>query len=144
MNVEAVEKKTILIKKTDFVKYKSVFDLFKILYNIYKMLNAQNHLDYCYCNQKKPQCWLCKFDEYVKYNDFKNELLRYGENEYRMLNLADKFWFYIRKIKRDVEQLNTNEIIALNFFNEQYKNGEMCFEDITKNDIIKFNKEYKV
>ena len=29
MNVKAVEKKTILIKKTDFVKYKSVFDLFK-------------------------------------------------------------------------------------------------------------------
>ena len=106
------------------------------------MLNAQNHLDYCYCNQKNPQCWLCKFDEYVKYNDFKNELLRYQENEYRMLNLADKFWFYIRKIKRDVEQLNANEIIALNFFNEQYKNGEMCFEDIIKNDIIKFNEEY--
>ena len=106
------------------------------------MLNAQNHLDYCYCNQKNPQCWLCKFDEYVKYNDFKNELLRYQENEYRMLNLADKFWFYIRKIKRDVEQLNANEIIALNFFNEQYKNGEKCFEDIIKNDIIKFNEEY--
>ena len=53
MNVEAVEKKTILIKNPDFVKYESVFDLFKILYNIYKMLNAQNHLDYCYCIEKK-------------------------------------------------------------------------------------------
>ena len=142
MNVKAVEKKMILIKQTDFVKYESVFDLFKILYHIYKMLNAQNHLDYCYCNEKKTQCWLCKFIEYVKYNDLKNELLRYRENEYRMLNLADKFWFYIRKIKRDVEQLNTNEIIALNFFNEQYKNGEMSFEDIIKNDIIEFNKKY--
>ena len=58
-----------------------------------------------------------------------------------MLDLADKFWFYIRKIKKDVEQLNTNKIIALNFFNEQYKNGEMCFEDIIKNDIIKFNND---
>ena len=65
----------------------------------------------------------------------------YRENECRMLDLADKFWFYIRKIKKDVEQLNTNKIIALNFFNEQYKNGEMCFEDIIKNDIIKFNND---
>ena len=104
------------------------------------MLNAQNHLDYCYCNEKKPQCWLCKFSEYVKYNDLKNELLCYRENEYKMLDLANKFWFYIRKIKKDVEQLEANEIV-LNFFNEQYKNREMCFEDIIKNDIIKFNKE---
>ena len=135
MNVEAIEKK-------DFVKYDSVFDLFKILYNIYKMLNAENHLDYCYCNEKKTQCWLCKFSEYIKYNNLKNHLLCYRENECKMLNLADKFWFYIRKIKKDVEQLNTNEIIALNFFNEQYKNREMCFEDIIKNDIIKFNEKY--
>ena len=127
-------------KKTDFVKYESVFDLFKILYNIYKMLNAQDYLDYCYCNQKKPQCWLCKFSEYVKYNDLKNQLLRYRENECRMLDLADKFWFYIRKIKNDVEQLNS-KITALNFFNEEYKHGGMSFEDIIKNDIIKFNKQ---
>ena len=58
-----------------------------------------------------------------------------------MLALANKFWFYIRKIKKDVEQLEANEIV-LNLFNEQYKNREMCFEDIIKNDIIKFNKEY--
>ena len=141
MNVEAVEKKTILIKEPT-LSNTNLYLIYLKFCIIYKMLNAQNHLDYCYCNQKKPQCWLCKFDEYVKYNDFKNELLRYRENEYRMLNLADKFWFYIRKIKRDVEQLNANEIIALNFFNEQYKNGEMCFEDIIKNDIIKFNEEY--
>ena len=85
---------------------------------------------------------MCKLAEYVKYNDFKNELLRYRENKYRMLNIADKFWFYIRKIKEDVEQLDANEKIALKFFNEQYKNEKMCFEDIIKNDIIKFNKEY--
>ena len=79
--------------------------------NLY--LIAQNHLDYCYCNQKKNQCWLCKFAEYVKYNDFKNELLRYRENEYRMLNVTDKFWFYIRKIKKDIKELDPNEKIAL-------------------------------
>ena len=37
MNVHAVEKKTIVIKTEEFVKYETVFDLFKILYNIYKM-----------------------------------------------------------------------------------------------------------
>ena len=142
MNVHAVEKKTILITTEEFVKYKTVFDLFKILYNIYKMLNAQKHLDYCYCNQRKSQCWLCKFGEYVKYNDFKNELLRYRENEYRMLNIADKFWFYIRKIRKDMKELDPNEKIALDFFNEQYDSGTTSFEDIIKNDIIEFNEKY--
>ena len=85
---------------------------------------------------------MCKFAEYVKYNDFKNELLRYRENEYRMLNVTDKFWFYIRKIKKDIKELDPNEKIALDFFNEQYESGEMCFEDIIKNDIIKFNEKY--
>ena len=106
------------------------------------MFNAQNHLDYYYCNQNKNQCWLCKFAKYVKYNEFENDLLRYRENENKMLNAAEKFWFYIRKIKRDTEQQDTNEKIALEFFNEQYKSGKMCFEDIIKNDIIKFNEKY--
>ena len=82
------------------------------------MINAQKHLDYCYCNQRKSQCWLCKFAEYVKYNDFKNELLRYRENEYRMLNIAGKVWFYIKKIRKDIKELDPNEKIALDFFNE--------------------------
>ena len=108
--------------KTDFVKYKTVFDLFKILYNICKMLNEQNYLDYCYCNQKKSQCWVCKFSDYIKYNNLKNQLLRYRENESKMLDLADKFWFYIRKIKKDVEQFN---VIGLNFFDE-FNNNNNC------------------
>ena len=106
------------------------------------MFNAQNHLDYCYCNQNKNQCWLCKFAEYVKYNEFENDLLCYRENENKMLNAAEKFWFYIRKIKRDTEQQDINEKIALEFVNEQYKSGKMCFEDIIKNDINKFNEKY--
>ena len=53
MNVDTVGKKTISITTGDFVKYKNVLDLFKIMYNIYKMVNAQKHLNYCYCNQKK-------------------------------------------------------------------------------------------
>ena len=142
MNVHAVEKKTILIKTEEFVKYETVFDLFKILYNIYKMLNAQKHLDYCYCNQRKSQCWLCKLGEYVKYNDFKNELLRYRKNEYRMLNIADKFWFYIRKIKKDMKELHDDDKLALDFFNQQFDCGTTCFDDIIKNDIIEFNEKY--
>ena len=115
MNVHAVEKKTIVIKTEEFVKYETVFDLFKIFYNIYKMLNAQKHLDYCYCNQRKSQYWLWKLGEYVKYNDFKNELLRYRKNEYRMLNIADKFWFYIRKIKKGMKELHDDDKLALDF-----------------------------
>ena len=141
MNVHAVEKKTILIK-TEFVKYETVFDLFKNLYNICKMFNAENHLDYCYCNEKKNQCWLCKFAECVKYNEFENHLLRYREHENRLLDIAEKFWFYIRKIKRDIERKDTNEKSPLEFFNEQFKSVEMFFDDIIKNDIAKFNEKY--
>ena len=142
MNVDTVGKKTISITTGDFVKYKNVLDLFKIMYNIYKMVNAQKHLDYCYCNQKKSQCWLCKFSEYVKYNNFKNQSLRYRENKHELLNIADKVWFYIRKIKKDMREVSPNEKIALDFFDEQYNSDTTSFEDIIKNDIIEFNKKY--
>ena len=142
MNVHAVEKKTILIKTEEFVKYETVFDLFKILYNIYKMSNAQKHLDYCYCNQRKSQCWLCKFAEYIKFNNFGNELLRYRQNEYRLLNLADKVWFYIRKIRKDMKELHDDDKLALDFFNQQFDCGTTCFDDIIQNDIIQFNEKY--
>ena len=142
MNVHAVEKKTILIKTEEFVKYETVFDLFKILYNIYKMSNAQKHLDYCYCNQRKSQCWLCKFAEYIKFNNFGNELLRYRQNEYRLLNLADKVWFYIKKIRKDMKELHDDDKLALDFFNQQFDCGTTCFDDIIQNDIIQFNEKY--
>ena len=142
MNVHAVEKKTIVIKTKEFVKYETVFDLFKILHNIYKMSNAQKHLDYCYCNQRKSQCWLCKFAEYIKFNNFGNELLRYRQNEYRLLNLADKVWFYINKIRKDMKELHDDDKLALDFFNQQFDCGTTCFDDIIKNDIIQFNQKY--
>ena len=140
MNVHTTEKKTIVIK-TEFVKYNSVLDLFQQLYNINKMFNAEQHLDYCYCNEKKTQCWLCKFSEYVKYNEFGDHLLRFRENEYRLLNVAEKFWFYISKIKRDIEREETDER-CLEFFNEKFKSVEMVFDDIIKNDIKMFNEKY--
>ena len=133
MNVHAVEKKTIVIK-TEFVKYKTVFDLFKILYSICKMLNTQKHFDYCYCNEGKTQCWLCKFGEYVKNNDVKNDLLRYRQQEDRLLDIADNFWFYIRKIRKDMRE--KDDMHVLTFFDLIVQN------DIIENDIIKFDEEY--
>ena len=32
----------------------SVCHLFEILFHVLKMLEEENHLDYCYCNEKKP------------------------------------------------------------------------------------------
>ena len=110
MNVQPTE------KKVDFIKYESVFHLFEILFHVLKMLDEKNHLDYCYCNEKKKtQCWLCKFSEYVKYNNLKNHLLRYRQNESQMLDIAEKFWFYIKKIKEEAKQLNVDEIKFYNF-----------------------------
>ena len=85
---------------------------------------------------------MCKFSEYVKYNNFKNQLLRYRENKHELLNIADKVWFYIRKIKKDMREVSPNEKIALDFFDEQYNSDTTSFEDIIKNDIIEFNKKY--
>ena len=110
MNVQVKE------KKVDFIKYESVFHLFEILFHILKMLEEEeNHLDYCYCNEKKTQCWLSKFSEYVKYNNLKNHLLRYQKNESQMLDIAEKFWFHIKKIKKEAKQLNVDEIKFYNF-----------------------------
>ena len=93
----------------------SVCHLFEILFHVLKMLEEENHLDYCYCNEKKTQCWLCKFSEYVKYNNLKNHLLRYRQNESQMLDIAEKFWFYIKKIKKEAKQLNVDSIKFYNF-----------------------------
>ena len=32
-----------------------------------------------------------------------------------MLNIADKFWFYIRKIKKDMKELHDDDKLALDF-----------------------------
>ena len=58
--------------------------------------------------------------------------------ENRLLNIADKVWFYIRKIKKDMKELDFNEKFALDFFNQEF---DTCFDNIIKNDIIEFNEK---
>ena len=137
MNENATEKKTILTK-VEFVKYETTFDLFKIVYNLCKMVNSGKHFDYCYCNEKKSKCWLCKFGQYIKYNHLENDLLLYREDECKLLNISDKIWFYIRKVKKDVKELTSN--YALEFFHQKFDCSN--FDDIIKDDISKFKVKY--
>ena len=138
MNVDTIEKKTIVIGE-ELLKYETVVGLFKILYNVCKMLNAEQHFDYCYCNLTKNQCWLCKFRVYVKFNDIKENLLRYRENEDRLLDIAYKFSFYIKKIKKD--KLGDDEKFVLDFFNQEFNCKTTSFDEVIRNDIIEFNRE---
>lgn len=136
--MNSVQQKT-LIMKDEFLKYETVFGLFKILYNICKMLNADKHFEYCYCNLSKNQCWLCSFAKYVRNNHIKNDLLRYREEEDRLLDIAYKFRFFTVKIQNEMKKLEDKEQeeFVLDFFNQKFS-----FEDVIRNDIIKFNEKY--
>ena len=74
--MNTVEKKSMVMKEK-LLKYQSVRDLFKKLYNLCKMLTADQHYDNCYCNLTINQCWLCNLSDYVRHNDIKDDLLRY-------------------------------------------------------------------
>lgn len=127
-------------------KYQTMYDLFKIMYKLYKMANQQKHFDFCYCNIKTTRCWLCSFVDYMKFNNFGEQLLRWRDSAWRLLDLADKVWFYIRKIKKDMKRLsmyNDNDHNALDFFFLELDCGEMCFEDVIKEDIIDFKYCYE-
>lgn len=117
MNVYASE-------KTDFIKFKKVFDLFKTLYNVCKMFNADEQL--------------CKFSEYVHYNKMESYLLVNHENEQILLEITYKFWFYIMKIRRDDKD-------SLEFFTREYvwryKNIKMPLNQVIKNDIVLLNEK---
>ena len=138
------KEKEIIIMKDEFLKYRTVFGLFKNLYNICKMLNADKHFDYCYCNCKetKTQCWLCKFAKYVRCNYIKKDLLRYRKNEERLLDIAYKFRFYIVKMRRDMEKdvakLDNEGKFVFDFFNQKFDCGKTSFDEVIRNDILKF------
>ena len=103
-----------------------------------KMVNFGKHFDYCYCNEKKSECWLCKLGQFVKYNYLQNDLLLYCENKCELLAIADKIWFYIRKVQKDVKELTSNH--ALEFFDQKFDCSS--FDNVIKEDISKFNVKY--
>lgn len=119
-------------------KYQTMYDLFKIMYKLYKLTNPQKHFDFCYCNIKATCCWLCSFVDYMKFNSFGERLLRFRESAWRLLDLADKVWFYIRKIKKDMERLNIYDSNSLDFFFLDIDCGEMCFVNVIEEDIIEY------
>ena len=147
MNVYASE-------KVDFIKYETVFDLFKSMYNVCKMFNADEYIHYCYCNERGSQCFLCKFAKYVSYNEMENYLMIHRENEHKLLDASYKFWFYIMKIRRDGKNSHQyfltklkakDEKNPLQFFDREYvwryKNIKMPLDQVMKNDIIIFNEK---
>lgn len=106
MNIYASDKK-------NFVQYTNVQMLFRELYNVCKIYEAEGHFFYCYCNRKGNQCYLCKFSDFLHYNKKDKYLLIHRNNENKLLEVVDEFCFYISKIKMDDQG-------ALDFFNKEY------------------------
>ena len=139
MNVN--KNKKAMVKAEPLFQYDTVRELFKILYNIAKMLNAEQYFDYCYCNLTRTQCWLCKFSGYVKFNDVKTDLLRYRKNENELVDIACGFLFYLKKIKTDKVDLCELKYI-LEFFNGKFNCGPLTFDEVIKNDIAKYRMSF--
>ena len=137
MNI--IEKKS-LIMKEKLLKYKNVSGLFKKLYNFSKMLTADQHFDNCYCNLSKNQCWLCHLSDYVRHSDIKNDLLRYRKQEDSLIDIAFRFLYYIKRIKKD-ELHNDDEKFVLDFFKRKF-HCETSFEEVIKTDIKDFRQRF--
>ena len=135
MNVNIVEKKYVVMGEK-LLRYKSVFELFKKLFNLCKMLVADQHFDNCYCNITKHQCWLCNLSDYVRHSDIKNDVLHYRKQENDLLDIAYRFLYYIKRIKKDKLDFE-DEKFVLNFFKRKF-NSSNSFGEVIKTDIKKF------
>ena len=132
-----IEKKSLVLKEK-FLKYESVFDLFKKLYNLSKMLTADQHFDNCYCNVSKNQCWLCNLSDYVRHSDIENDLLRYRKQEDSLVDIAFRLLYYIKRIKNDNIE-NDDKKFALNFFKRKF-DCATSFNEVIKSDLKNFKK----
>ena len=146
MNVYAEEKITLVISYENLVQYETVFDLFKSLYNFCKMLKAKEHFEYCYCNCVPDKCLLCKFSDFVIYYNMQDSLLFYRENEERLLEIVDRFHFYIKSIKTEMKRYPIEDD-PLNFFKNEYvwkyKNITIKLDEVIRNDIEIFEEKLK-
>ena len=100
------------------------------------MLVADQHFDNCYCNITKHQCWLCNLSDYVRHSDIKNDVLRYRKQENDLLDIAYRFLYYIKRIKKDKLDFE-DEKFVLNFFKRKF-NSSNSFGEVIKTDIKKF------
>ena len=144
MNVYAEEKITMIVSYENLVQYETVLELFKSLYKFCKMLQARQHLKYCYCNCIPEKCHLCKFSDFVIYYRVQDSLLFYREDEDKLLEIVDKFHFYIKLIKTEMKRYPVEDDPLAFFKNEYvwtYKNIVMKLDEVIKNDIIIFEKK---
>ena len=137
MNV--IEKKS-FVTGEKILKYKDASDLFKKLYNFSKMLAADQHFDNCYCNLTKNQCWLCHLCDYVRHSDIGNDLLRYRKQEDSLIDIAYRFLYYIKRIKKD-KLHDDDEKYVLDFFKRKF-DCVTSFDEVIKADIKDFRQRF--
>ena len=146
MNVYAEKEVSIIITYKNLLKYNSVYELFKSLYNFCKMLKFRQHMDYCYCNCVTEKCHLCKFSDYVIHCNIQDNLLYYRENEQKLFEIVDSFIFYIERIKTEMQRYPVG-YDPLQFFKNEYewkfRNIVMKLDEVIKNDIEIFEDNQK-
>ena len=146
MNVYAEKEISVTVTYKNLLIYKSVYELFKSLYNFCKMLKFKTHLDYCYCNCLPENCHLCKFSDYVINHNIQDDLLYYRSNEQKLLEIVEIYNFYIERIKTEMRRYLIG-YDPLQFFKNEYvwkfRKVVMQLDEVIKNDIEIFEDNQK-
>ena len=138
MNVYAEKEISFMVTYKNLLVYDSVYELFKSLYNFCKMLKFKQHLDYCYCNCVPRKCELCLFSDFIIEYNMQDSLLFYRNNEKELLEIVQKFLFYIDKIKAAMKRYPIGYDVLTFFKGEyewKYKQITMKLDEVITNDI---------
>ena len=146
MNVYAQKEISVIVTYKNFLQYESVYELFKSLYNICKMLKFRQHMDYCYCNCVPEKCHLCLFSNFIIQYNIQDSLLYYRNNEQRLLEIVETFQFYLDKIKTAMKRYPIGYDV-LEFFKSdyewKYRNIVMKLDEVITYDIEIFEENKK-
>ena len=138
MNVYAQKEIAIIVTYKNLLKYESVYELFKSLYNFCKMLKFRQHMDYCYCNCVPEKCHLCQFSDFVINSNKQDSLLYYRNNEQKLIEIVESFQFYVERIKTEMIRYPIG-YDPLEFFKNEYEwkfgNIVMKLDEVIINDI---------
>ena len=102
------------------------------------MLKFKQHLEYCYCNCTPEKCYLCLFSDFIIQYNIQDGLLFYRNNEKELLEIVQKFLFYIDKIKTAMKRYPIGYDVLAFFKGEyewKYKNITMKLDEVITNDI---------
>ena len=146
MNVYAEEEVAIIVTYKNLLQYESVSELFRSLYNFCKMLKARQHMDYCYCNCVPEQCHLCKFSDFIIHYNIQDSLIYYREKEERLLEIVNRFHFYIKKIKTEMKRYPIGyDVLAFIKHEYEWKFGHvvMKLDEVIRNDIEIFEQNQR-